>query len=103
MPRPSSTFGKSLVIMCFLSVAVACLLVFLLSTSALPALESWIDGNYEATTYDVPAELLSQAAVERALYSDLMLYTKYSSAVYQSICPHPLGNALVKQVCFFSF
>ncbi|KAJ7164216.1 alpha beta-hydrolase [Mycena filopes] len=31
-----------------------------------------------------------------SLYNDFVLYTKYSSAAYQRICPRPLGNTLVK-------
>jgi len=98
MPAPF----KSLVNMSFLSIAIACLLAFSLSTSASPVL-SQVDG-VDMTHNDAMLFLKyleSQAAIDQATYDDLVLYTKYSSAVYQSICPHPLGDILVKQVCFF--
>lgn len=63
----------------FLSTAVACLLAFALPGFATPLLESRADG------------------IDQATYDDLVLYTKYSSAAYQWICPWPLGNTLVKQ------
>lgn len=37
-------------------------------------------------------------SINLTVYHDLVRYTKYSSAVYQKICPKPLGNALVAQV-----
>lgn len=43
-----------------------------------------------------------QSGIDQTTYNDLERYTKYSSAVYQWICPKPLGNTLVKQVCFSS-
>jgi hypothetical protein len=33
-------------------------------------------------------------------YDELELFAKYSSAVYQFLCPRPLGNLLVQSVCF---
>ena len=39
-----------------------------------------------------------KGGVEQPVYDDLVRYTKYSSAVYQKICPRPLGNTLVSQV-----
>ena len=39
-----------------------------------------------------------QSGIDQTTYNDLERYTKYSSAVYQWICPKPLGNTLVKQV-----
>ncbi|KAF9792926.1 Alpha/Beta hydrolase protein [Thelephora terrestris] len=35
--------------------------------------------------------------IEQQVYDDLVRYTKYSSAVYQGLCPRPLGNTLVAQ------
>jgi len=34
--------------------------------------------------------------ISSTLYDDLVLYTKYSSAAYQLICPSPLGQTLVQ-------
>ncbi|KAJ7069518.1 Alpha/Beta hydrolase protein, partial [Mycena amicta] len=42
----------------------------------------------------------SPRSISPALYDDLVLYSKYSSAVYQFICARPLGNTLVHSVCF---
>lgn len=42
--------------------------------------------------------------IEQQVYDNLVRYTKYSSAVYQKLCPRPLGNTLVAQVralCYF--
>jgi len=36
--------------------------------------------------------------IPQSTYDDLVQYTKYSSAVYQWVCPSPLGNTLVKNV-----
>jgi hypothetical protein len=36
--------------------------------------------------------------ISEEIYSELVLFTKYSSAIYQFICPRPLGNKLVKSV-----
>lgn len=36
--------------------------------------------------------------IEQQVYDNLVRYTKYSSAVYQKLCPRPLGNTLVTQV-----
>jgi len=35
--------------------------------------------------------------IHPSVYSELVRFTKYSSAVYQKICPRPLGNTLVAQ------
>jgi hypothetical protein len=103
MLGPSFT-SKSLVNMSFLTVAVACLLAFSLSTSASHVLESQVDGIYEAT-YRVVVQFLkyfkTRAGIDQVTYDDLVLYMKYSSAVYEWICPHPLGNILVERVSFF--
>ncbi|KAF7335115.1 Alpha/beta-hydrolase [Mycena venus] len=40
--------------------------------------------------------VLTSHAISSSLYDDLVLYTKYSSAVYQWNCPSPLGNTLVR-------
>jgi len=61
----------------FLTTALACLLAFSLPTFSSPALESRVDG------------------IDRETYDDLVLYAKYSSAVYRGLCPRPLGNTLV--------
>lgn len=39
-----------------------------------------------------------KGGVEHQVYDDLVRYAKYSSAVYQKLCPRPLGNTLVAQV-----
>jgi hypothetical protein len=39
-----------------------------------------------------------RGGVSEAIYSELVLFAKYSSAVYQFICPRPLGNKLVESV-----
>ena len=39
-----------------------------------------------------------KGGIEQQVYDDLVRYTKYSSAVYQKVCPRPLGNTLVAQV-----
>ena len=39
-----------------------------------------------------------KGGIEQQVYDDLVRYAKYSSAVYQQLCPRPLGNALVAQV-----
>lgn len=38
------------------------------------------------------------SGIDKTTYDNLVRYTKYSSAVYQWICPAPLGNTLVDQV-----
>ncbi|KAG5653046.1 hypothetical protein H0H81_002563 [Sphagnurus paluster] len=35
--------------------------------------------------------------ISQAVFDDLVRYTKYSSAVYEWICPNPLGNKLVQK------
>lgn len=39
-----------------------------------------------------------KGGIEQQVYDNLVRYTKYSSAVYQKLCPWPLGNTLVAQV-----
>lgn len=39
-----------------------------------------------------------KGGIEQQVYDDLVRYTKYSSAVYEKVCPRPLGNSLVAQV-----
>jgi len=39
-----------------------------------------------------------KTGIEQQVYDDLVLYTKYSSAAYQKLCPQPLGNTLIAQV-----
>jgi len=39
----------------------------------------------------------SAVGVDQTTYDNLVRYTKYSSAVYQLICPAPVGKKLVKQ------
>ncbi|KAF8172310.1 Alpha/Beta hydrolase protein, partial [Mycena galopus ATCC 62051] len=38
--------------------------------------------------------------ISSSLYEDFVLYTKYSSAAYQLICPRPVGKTLVKSFEF---
>ncbi|KAF8644797.1 hypothetical protein AX16_008259 [Volvariella volvacea WC 439] len=38
-----------------------------------------------------------QNGISQSTYDDLVRYTKYSSAVYQWICPSPLGKTLVQK------
>jgi hypothetical protein len=100
MPGPSSIL-KSLVNMRLLSIAVACLLAFSLSTSASPILEIVDQATYE------PLMLFTKwlgglDGINRTMSNNLVLYTKYSPAVYQQICACPLDNILMTLVCFFS-
>ncbi|KAF9482264.1 alpha/beta-hydrolase [Pholiota conissans] len=62
----------------FASLAAFCVLGLASSVFASPLLEGRANG------------------IDQATYNDLERYTKYSSAVYQLICPSPLGNKLVK-------
>jgi hypothetical protein len=39
---------------------------------------------------------LTRGGISEDIYSELLLFAKYSSAVYQLICPRPLGNTLVE-------
>ena len=84
----------------FLSIAVACLLAFSLSTSASPILEIVDQATYE------PLMLFTKwlgglDGINRKNFNNLVLYTKYSPDMYQWICPRPLENILMKWVCFF--
>jgi hypothetical protein len=102
MPGPSSILNlKSLVNMRFLSIAVACLLAFSLSTSASPILEIV---DHDQTTYEPLMRFTKWLGgldgINRTISNNLVLYTKYSPAVYQWIC-RPLENILLKWVCFF--
>ncbi|KAF9050098.1 Alpha/Beta hydrolase protein [Panaeolus papilionaceus] len=45
----------------------------------------------------VPVLESRQSGISQTVYDNLVRYTKYSSAVYQWICPRPLGNPLVDQ------
>lgn len=36
--------------------------------------------------------------ISEDIFSELVLFTKYSSAIYQLICPRPLGNTRIKSV-----
>ncbi|KAJ7830436.1 alpha/beta-hydrolase [Mycena olivaceomarginata] len=40
--------------------------------------------------------VLTSRSISSSLYDHLVLYTKYSSASYQLVCPSPLGNTLVQ-------
>ncbi|KAJ7240164.1 alpha/beta-hydrolase [Mycena haematopus] len=40
--------------------------------------------------------VLTSRTISSSLYDDLVLYTQYSSAAYQLICPSPLGTTLVE-------
>ncbi|KAF8265526.1 Alpha/Beta hydrolase protein [Lactarius quietus] len=71
-----------------------CLILVLL------AVATW---NLESFTFATPAPpqypLLShpiRGGVSADIYNELVLFAKYSSAVYQFICPRPLGNKLVE-------
>lgn len=39
-----------------------------------------------------------RGGVSEGIYNELVHFAKYSSAVYQFICPRPLGNTLVESV-----
>ncbi|SRR6266404_1025281 len=39
-----------------------------------------------------------RGGISEDVYSELLLFAKYSSAVYQSVCPRPLGHTLVESV-----
>ncbi|KAJ7633798.1 alpha/beta-hydrolase [Mycena polygramma] len=51
-----------------------------------------------STSFASPLRSLSSRTVTSTVYVDLVLYTKYSSAAYQSTCSSPLGNTLVESV-----
>ncbi|KAJ7214486.1 alpha/beta-hydrolase [Mycena pura] len=40
--------------------------------------------------------ILSPRSVPSSLYEEFVLYTKYSSAAYQLVCPRPLGKTLIQ-------
>jgi hypothetical protein len=41
---------------------------------------------------------INDGSISEGTYSELEWFAKYSSAVYQFICPRPLGNTLVLPV-----
>lgn len=43
-------------------------------------------------------DILHDNSVSMHTYDELELFAKYSSAVYQFLCPRPLGNSLVHSV-----
>ncbi|KAG5653045.1 hypothetical protein H0H81_002562 [Sphagnurus paluster] len=45
----------------------------------------------------LPVETRTADGVSQDVFDDLVRYTKYSSAVYQWICPNPLGNKLIQK------
>jgi len=49
----------------------------------------------------VIAEPEDGSLVSEDTYGQLECFAKYSSAAYQVLCPHPLGNTLVQSVSFF--
>ncbi|KAJ7466587.1 alpha/beta-hydrolase [Mycena galericulata] len=49
---------------------------------------------FASTSFASPV-LLSSREISSALYDDFILYTKYSLAAYQPVCPSPLQNTLV--------
>jgi hypothetical protein len=84
-----------------------------LRTSCLPHVSSLLDSGQSplsVPTLRHPAPEREQPELEREedylhgsnvsvqTYEELGLYTKYSSAVYQFLCPRPLGNSLVRSV-----
>ncbi|KAJ7664496.1 Alpha/Beta hydrolase protein [Mycena polygramma] len=40
--------------------------------------------------------VVTSRAISASLYDDFILYTKYSSAAYQPLCPKPLGKTLLR-------
>ncbi|KAJ6476485.1 lipase [Mycena vitilis] len=40
--------------------------------------------------------VVTSRAISASLYDDFVLYTKYSSAAYQPLCPKPLGKTLIR-------
>ncbi|KAJ6517387.1 alpha/beta-hydrolase [Mycena vitilis] len=40
--------------------------------------------------------VVTSRAIPASLYDDFILYTKYSSAAYQPLCPKPVGKTLIK-------
>ncbi|KAF8143476.1 alpha/beta-hydrolase [Mycena galopus ATCC 62051] len=40
--------------------------------------------------------VLTSRSISSSVYDDLVLYTQYSSAAYQLVCPSPLGTTLVQ-------
>ena len=67
------------------------------------AVATWNFGSLtlEAAAAAMQSPLLSRpirGGVSEGIYNELVHFAKYSSAVYQFICPRPLGNTLVESV-----
>lgn len=58
--------------------------------------------TFLGSTQAAPAQPLEvrDSGVSQAVYDDLVIYAKYSSAVYQPFCPRPLGSWMIKAVSF---
>ena len=68
-------------------------LVLQLYVLATPAPPSPVRPLTNAQPFDV-----NDGGISEKTYSELEGFAKYSSAVYQFICPRPLGNTLVRPV-----
>ncbi|KAF5328718.1 hypothetical protein D9619_011731 [Psilocybe cf. subviscida] len=71
---------------------------FALSVCALTLPVTNVLGSPVDVSAAVAVSVESRATgIDQTTYDNLVRYTKYSSAVYQWICPAPLGNTLVDQ------
>lgn len=72
---------------------------FALSVCALTLLVTSVLGSPVDVSAAGAVSIENRASgIDQTTYDNLVRYTKYSSAVYQWICPAPLGNTLVDQV-----
>ena len=64
------------------------------------AVANWNVGTLALAAELPQSPLLSRpdGGISEDIYSELVLFTKYSSAIYQFICPRPLGNTLINSV-----
>jgi hypothetical protein len=97
-----------------LSIAIAILLTTVIAapqlrTPGLPPVNPLLDSEQSPLSLSMlrrplPPELeqlednLHDSSVSVHTYDELERFAKYSSAVYQFLCPRPLGNPLVQSV-----
>jgi hypothetical protein len=94
-----------------LSIAIAILLTTVIATSQLrtPGLSPvnpLLDPEQSSLSIRRPLppeperldDDLHESSVSMHTYDELERFAKYSSAVYQFLCPRPLGNSLVQSV-----
>lgn len=95
-----------------LSIAIAIILTTVIATSqlrtpSLPPVNPLLDSEQSSLSMlrrpppPEPEQLdddLHESSVSMHTYDELERFAKYSSAVYQFLCPRPLGNSLVQSV-----